>query len=392
MIQSIEYKCINAIGNSLDLDKMLTEVISTFVQLSGAITGAYIIATPHPTKIITIGREFALPNTLSLKIDGYEIFPIAQAEYLLDIPIDDEHFLFLFSHNIDLDIIGNMFSNFRIKLGNAISACRSVEELHTKNALLSNQVIEEKSINKINEKLIVEQSRMAIMGEMIGMIAHQWRQPITIIGMVANNLILDINLGESVNEKLLDDLELIDKQVHYLSQTIDDFRNFFRSNKLPQTFTSLQISKEIVTIIGKSLEEHKITLSFTGDMESSFVSHKNELLQVFLNILSNSKDAFNEQDTEIPRITFHSKVEGNLIQFFIQDNAGGIPPDIIGHIFEPYFSTKNAKNGTGLGLYMSAIIIEKHLGGTISVSSDHLGSLFSITLPINPNKDSNSVY
>ncbi len=392
MIKSIEYQCINAIGNSLDLDKMLTEVISTFVQLSDAIGGAYIITAPHPTKIITIGKEFFLPNTLSLKIDSYEIFPIEQTEYLLDIPIDNEHFLFLFSHNIDLDIMGSMFSNFRIKLRNAISACQSVEELHTKNALLSNQVIEEKSINKINEKLIVDQSRMAIMGEMIGMIAHQWRQPITIIGMVANNLILDINLGESVNEKLLDDLELIDKQVHYLSQTIDDFRNFFRPNKLPQTCTPMQISKEIVTIIGKNLEEHKITLSFIGDMESTFISHKNELLQVFLNILSNSKDAFNEQHTEFPLITFHSKVEGNLIQFIIQDNAGGIPPDIISHIFEPYFSTKNAKNGTGLGLYMSAIIIEKHLGGTISVASDHLGSLFSITLPINSNKDSNSVY
>lgn len=391
MRNSIEYKCINAIGNSLELDRMLTEIITTFLHLTSAISGTYLTTTPYPTNIITIGNEFDIPDSLSNNTDGYGIYKAA-ANYVLDIPIEKGHFLFLFSHNTDLDILGNMFSNFRIKLNNAINACRSVEELRNLNTALSNQVIEEKSINKINEKLIVDQSRMAIMGEMIGMIAHQWRQPITIIGMIANNLILDISLGESEDEKNLADLELIDKQVHYLSQTIDDFRHFTRPNKLPQTFTPMQISKEIITILGKSLEDHTILLSFEGDMESNFVSHKNELLQVFLNILSNSKDAFNEHNIEKPVITFQSKVEGNLIHFYIQDNAGGIPPDIIEHIFEPYFSTKNAKNGTGLGLYMSAIILEKHLGGTISVSSDHIGSLFSITLPINPNKDSNSVY
>lgn len=242
------------------------------------------------------------------------------------------------------------------------------------------------------EKMMIEQSRLAIMGEMIGMIAHQWRQPITIIGMITNNTILDIQLGESNQEQLLADMDLIDKQVHYLSRTIDDFRNFFRQNKLPQSVTMKDLSRELLTIFGKTFDNNHIMLTFSGEMEFEFTTYKNEILQVFLNLLSNSKDAIEVKEVKKPFIDIIiTKIE-NSILFEIHDNAGGIPDEIINHIFEPYFTTKSEKNGTGLGLYMSSIIIEKHLFGTIAAKNNDQGTQFTITLPINQDPKRAHVY
>ncbi len=242
------------------------------------------------------------------------------------------------------------------------------------------------------EKMMIEQSRLAIMGEMIGMIAHQWRQPITIIGMITNNTILDIQLGESNQEQLLADMDLIDKQVHYLSRTIDDFRNFFRQNKLPQSVTMRDLSSELLTIFGKTFDNNHIVLTFNGEMEFEFTTYKNEILQVFLNLLSNSKDAIEVKEVEKPFINIVITKIVNSIIFEIQDNAGGISDEIINHIFEPYFTTKSEKNGTGLGLYMSSIIIEKHLFGTITAKNNDQGTQFTITLPINQDPKRAHVY
>ncbi len=247
---------------------------------------------------------------------------------------------------------------------------------------LEEQLQEAQTKIHLLETMMIEQSRLAIMGEMIGMIAHQWRQPITIIGMITNNTILDVQLGESTQEQLLEDMDLIDKQVHYLSRTIDDFRNFFRQNKLPQSVTMRDISNELLTIFGKTFDNNHIALTFEGAMELEFTTYKNEILQVFLNLLSNSKDAVELKAIENPYVCITVATSSNFIVFEIQDNAGGIPDEIIGQIFQPYFTTKSEKNGTGLGLYMSSIIIEKHLFGTITAANKNQGTSFTITLPI----------
>lgn len=379
---TIAYECINAIGNSLKLDEMLTDSISTFIHQTGAIGGKYIATLPEQNTLISIGSEFVLPEELTLNSDGFEIYSVNIGAYLLDIPIGNEHFVFYFINNHDLELFGTMFSNFRIKLANAIDACRSVEQLHYLNAKLTGQVVEEKNKNAITEKLMISQSRMAIMGEMVGMIAHQWRQPITIIGMITNNILMDMQMNTLDIARLSEDLELVDKQVHYLSQTIDDFRNFFRPNKRPQKVTVGELFNELTTILGKSFDTHRLSLLFEGDPSTSILTYKNELLQVFLNMLSNSKDAFIECNKKEGKIIFTSSTNNSNITFTISDTAGGIPSSIINRIFEPYFSTKDEQHGTGLGLYMSAIIIEKHLKGTIMVSSDLEGTTFTITLPL----------
>lgn len=258
---------------------------------------------------------------------------------------------------------------------------KTTSELQNLNGVLQQRIDTQMSESRAKDEIMIAQSRMAIMGEMIGMIAHQWRQPITVIGMVTNNTILDIQLGDMNTSRMLDDLALIDKQVHFLSQTIDDFRNFFRPNKLPQRFSFNDIKNEILTIMGKSFENNNIEMIFSGEMNISVQTYKNELLQVFLNIFSNARDAFAEHDVEEATIVCSCEDRDETILFLIKDNAGGIPHNIITRIFEPYFSTKGEKNGTGLGLYMSSIIVEKHLRGNIRVCSDEGVTTFAIQIP-----------
>lgn len=269
---------------------------------------------------------------------------------------------------------------------------KTTHELQALNSVLQQRIESQISDSQAKDEIMISQSRMAIMGEMIGMIAHQWRQPITVIGMVTNNAILDIQMGEFQADRMLEDLALIDKQVHFLSQTIDDFRNFFRPNKLPQRFSFEDIKNEILTIMGKSFENHNIEMVFSGEMGISMQTYKNELLQVFLNIFSNARDAFAEHSGKEAAIVCTCEDRGEKILFLIQDNAGGIPQGIVTRIFEPYFSTKGEKNGTGLGLYMSSIIIEKHLKGNIRVCSYDQGSTFAIQIPKTLQKEVLSVY
>ncbi len=258
---------------------------------------------------------------------------------------------------------------------------KTTSELQTLNGVLQQRIENQIRDSRAKDEIMIAQSRMAIMGEMIGMIAHQWRQPITVIGMVTNNAILNIQMSEFKADSMLDDLALIDKQVHYLSQTIDDFRNFFRPNKLPQKFIFNDIKNEILTIMGKSFENQNINMIFSGEMNISMQTYKNELLQVFLNIFSNSRDAFSEHEINDATIVCSCEDRDENILFLIKDNAGGIPESIIPRIFEPYFSTKGEKNGTGLGLYMSSIIIEKHLKGNIRVCSHNEVTIFAIQIP-----------
>jgi signal transduction histidine kinase len=389
---TLAYVCMNAIGNSLVLENMLSDVITTFVHHTGALGGKYLTSAPTRKKIVTVEKDFDIPVTLCTAPEEYSIVAVASLGYILDIPIGNEHFLFAFENSDGTDGYGRMFAGFKTKLTNAIDACRSTERLHELNTALENQVVEAKNKHEITEKMMITQSRMAIMGEMIGMIAHQWRQPITVIGMITNNTILTLEFDEINKQHLLDDLNVIDKQIHYLSTTIDDFRNFFRPNKLPQSVSLREMSNDLLTMLGKNYKNFGINLTFTGDVDTAFVTFKNELMQVFLNILTNSKDAFEERLIPEPFIQFNSVYNEENIVFSIRDNAGGISEEIIDKVFDPYFSTKEEKNGTGLGLYMSAIIIEKHLNGSIQVCNDAGGTLFTLTIPTNYTKDITYVF
>ena len=221
------------------------------------------------------------------------------------------------------------------------------------------------------------------MGEMIGNIAHQWRQPLNALGLVLQNLKFSYELGD------LDD-ELMDKSItkanlltRNMSKTIDDFRNFFRPNKAKENFN---INESVITaleLVEPTFEHHNIKLQkdfYSGKIE--FNGFPNEFSQVILNILTNAKDALLENNIQNPKVIIQTKIEDEYICISIKDNAIGIDEEIVNKIFEPYFTTKDEGKGTGIGLYMSKIIIENNMNGRIEVENKTDGATFIIKLSL----------
>jgi len=231
------------------------------------------------------------------------------------------------------------------------------------------------------EELMIAQSRHAAMGEMISMIAHQWRQPISVIAMDANNILADIEL-EMIEEKSLrvSSKDII-KQTQELSKTIDDFRNFFKPEKNAQEITVKELINDALGVIGKSLYNNQIEIVLEIDEDKKVTTYTRELMQVFINIIKNAKEALLENKIEAKKIIICTCEDGENFKFRICDNAGGVRVENIEKIFNPYFTTKGAKNGTGLGLYMSKTIVEKHLQGSLTVDNDDDGACFEITIP-----------
>ncbi len=239
---------------------------------------------------------------------------------------------------------------------------------------------------KEHEKQLLQQSRLAQMGEMISMIAHQWRQPLSAISATAANLETKIHLKsfelntakgqEKQNTYFLEKLEAISTYIQNLTSTIDDFRNFYKPNKTITTTTFKEVSQKALGIIQVSLESDAIELIFDYQSNEEIPMYENEMMQVVLNIFKNAQDNFNEKKVKNPKIEILTRDKS----LSITDNGGGIPEKIIEKIFDPYFSTKDEKNGTGLGLYMSKTIVEEHHEATLTVENVDGGVCFSIDL------------
>ncbi len=235
---------------------------------------------------------------------------------------------------------------------------------------------------KSKEKMILSQSRHAAMGEMISMIAHQWRQPITAIAMGANNLLFDVLSKETDPETVQHHCEKIIDQTIHLSKTIDDFKNFFSPDKSRELVDINETIDECFAVIGKSIEHNNITVEKNyEDIEKVWIFSR-ELLQVMINIINNAKEALVEFNVPDPTISLKSSADNYRVYISICNNGYPIEEDVLLKIFEPYFTTKDEKNGTGLGLYMSKIIIEKHFEGSLSVRNLETGGVcFDISFP-----------
>ena len=234
---------------------------------------------------------------------------------------------------------------------------------------------------KLKEEMMLTQSKQAAMGDMIAMIAHQWRQPLAAISMDVNTLMVSIGLEEEITiDYLLQHANSIYKQVHQLSETIDNFRNFFKPDQEKEKITIEDTLNSTLNIIGTSLENNNITLTIKNTSKSFLLIHKASLIQVLLNILGNAKDVLLAKEIQQAKINITANEENEIITLSICDNAGGIPESIMNKIGQPYFTTKQALNGTGLGLYISRTIIEKHLFGTFTWHNEDQGACFVITL------------
>jgi PAS domain S-box-containing protein len=235
------------------------------------------------------------------------------------------------------------------------------------------------------DKIILVQSRFSAMGEMISMIAHQWRQPITTIGMGVNNMLMDIELSDIDTEAFKSHLLLINDQVQFLSHTIDDFRDFFKPGKKAEDMHINKAIESVLKIIGKSLENNNVKVELQTQYDPVITAYESELIQVLLAIINNAKDALVEHAVKPAIITITTRENRDFdgfVELRICDNGGGVPEDIMQKIFEPYFTTKSAKSGTGLGLYIAKSIIEKHQKGTISVENIDNGACFTIHIPL----------
>ena len=255
------------------------------------------------------------------------------------------------------------------------------------------RVDEEVEKNKKQQQTMFDQSRMAQMGEMISMIAHQWRQPLGTIAVTSIDLRMQSELQcfDLAQEKeakeyeayVNNSLEEIDAYVQNLTTTIDDFRNFYKPNKESVAVTLEHVILKSLDIIKATLLANNIEIAEEYNSIEEIELYNNEVMQVILNILKNAQDNFSEKETENPKITITTK--NRIIS--ICDNGGGLPKSILEKIFDPYFSTKDEKNGTGLGLYMSKIIIEEHHNGSLRAENKDNGICFLIELGIIDKKE-----
>lgn len=276
------------------------------------------------------------------------------------------------------DEIGQLESSFNEMASKIESLIKEEKEI---NERLEKKVDEEQSKQKEQEQLLIQQTRLAAMGEMIGNIAHQWRQPLNALGLVFQNLKFSYEIGE-LNDEVMDrtvsKAEMLTKN---MSKTIDDFRNFFRPNKAKELFDINKSVLDAIDLVESTFEHHNIKLEKNFEEEKIEISgFPNEFSQVILNIISNAKDALIENKIENPIVKIETKVENDDVYISIKDNALGIKEEIINKIFEPYFTTKGEVQGTGIGLYMSKIIIEKNMNGKIYVENTHEGANFIIKL------------
>ena len=253
------------------------------------------------------------------------------------------------------------------------------DELNFINNNLENIIHDEIQKSREKDKIMFQQSRQAQMGEMIAMIAHQWRQPLNIIGTASSIINNRVNRGKLDAKLSLELTSKIAENIEYLSTTINDFRDFFRPEKEMQITNFHTILEKALSLVESSLTSHQIKLSVKNRSITEFTTYENELVQVILNLLKNAEDVLTYKKIKEPTLT----IEINDFFITISDNGGGIDEDVIEEIFDPYFSTKIEKEGTGLGLYMSKVIVEEHCNGVLDVKNGKDGAIFRITLKDN---------
>ena len=236
----------------------------------------------------------------------------------------------------------------------------------------------------VKERLLIQQSRLAAMGEMISNISHQWRQPLNILGLIIQEMELAANSGKftqtSLNASVAKAMQIISE----MSRTIDDFRNFFSTDKMTVSFTICEVLDKTLSFMEYIFKQMEVHVEVTCEEDVRVEGLRNEYTQAVLNILSNARDAFLEREIVDPLLSIRVFRKNDMAVVIIKDNGGGIPQEIIDRIFEPYFTTKGPDKGTGIGLFMSKTIIEKNMGGRLTVCNAGTGAEFRVEIPLMP--------
>jgi len=308
------------------------------------------------TKLMRVGRGKYFVDLIRLEIDN-----IILAETML-----------MKIRTSKQDDVASLSNNF-ILIGTSISLILSILIAF----MISKNILTSIKDSKRKDKLLLEQSKLAAMGEMVGAIAHQWRQPLNALAM-SSQFIIDDYEDKLIDKKYVDEYSKSSmKLINFMSKTIDDFRNFFRVDKIAKKFSIKEKIEETSLMLLPQLKEHNITLN-TDTNDFQLIGQESEFQQVILNLINNAKDALIENQIEEAHINVEVSSYNEYGLITISDNAGGIPADVINRVFEPYFTTKEEGKGTGLGLYMSKMIVEDNMGGELHVTNEDEGAVFSI--------------
>jgi predicted ATPase/signal transduction histidine kinase/tRNA A-37 threonylcarbamoyl transferase component Bud32 len=263
----------------------------------------------------------------------------------------------------------------------SLENARLIAEIGQFNAELEQRVAEAVAQNREKDHLLMQQSRLAMMGEMINNIAHQWRQPLNALGLVLGNLEDAARFNDLTEDYLKKQIAEGWCYIQKMSSTINDFRNFFRPNKQPEIFSLKTAIAGAVALVDASFKAHCIDLIIDAPKDLHLTGFPNEYSQVLLNLLTNAKEAILAHCDNGGQILVQLSCENDCAQVKVTDTGGGIDEKILSRLFEPYFSTK--ETGTGIGLYMSKMIIENSMNGQISFRNLPQGAEFTITMPLN---------
>jgi len=305
---------------------------------------------PKPNTVIAFKEKDYQIGTLVMVLLFLAAFPLS---YLLSRPIE------------------HMFN----------TVTRQQEELRELTHTLEERVAQKTEENARKDRLIIHQARLAELGEMIGNIAHQWRHPLTRLSLLLQNAKALSTKGRLTPEKLQEMLTTANEQIFFMSDTIDNFKDFYNPSDEAVDFYARQAYDKVLDIIGYDLRHKNIAIDCKADRPLPLHGNPNAFAQVLLNLIANARDALIERNIPQPRIWLVARQEQGLARIDVHDNAGGIPEEYREKIFAPYFSTKEEK-GTGIGLYMVRTIIQEKFGGNIEVHNDKEGAVFVITLPI----------
>ncbi|KLD99768.1 ABC transporter substrate-binding protein [Aliarcobacter butzleri] len=345
-------------------------------------------------KLLKVNKQF-------LEILGYQNFKEVENKTYFDfVPQEDYHILkeklkddqepyeirFL---KKDGSFIDGLVKGHNIKGSNKrISTIIDISELKNTqrklaelNLHLEERIKEELQKNHEQRAIMFQQAKLAEMGSMMNMIAHQWRQPLNNISLIVNTIIIK-QKKDNLTAETLDNLKMnFKQQIDYLSNTIDDFQNFFKPKKDKEPFSLKEAILSTYNLIEPIFESNQIKFNLNSNKPIDYYGYKSELYQVILTIFNNSVDAFKENDFSNKTVDVILEENKDNLIIKIKDNAGGVKEEILGKIFDLYFSTKTKKNGTGLGLYISKTIINRHFKGEIKASNVDNGLEITISLP-----------
>jgi two-component system sensor histidine kinase/response regulator len=257
---------------------------------------------------------------------------------------------------------------------------RAEQALKRLNATLEQRVREEVAKNREKDHLLIQQSRLAAMGEMIHNIAHQWRQPLNALSIILGNIVDDYDYHELTRDSLAESVAQAQRLIQRMSTTVDDFRDFFRPDREPGDFDMGKAVEDALFILEAALRNNQIEVARSLPPGITVHGYSNQFAQIVLNVIVNAKEAIRLNGTPGGRIAVELGTAGGQGILTVQDNGGGIPESVLPKIFDPYFTTK--EQGSGIGLYMSKMILERNLGGTIAVTNHGPGALATITLPL----------